>query len=113
MSRDIFDYDSIIVEVNLELRGFTKFMESSLPLHLVAQEWDFSYKFMPSGKKDKSLKKKYSSFISNRRDIPELEPESENSVEGIYSSLKEFKNSPEETDGRECATEVERRLRKK
>ena len=53
---------------------------------------------MPSGKKDKSLKKKYSSFFSNRRDIPEPEPELENSVEGIYPLLKEFKNSLEETD---------------
>ena len=48
---------------------------------------------MPSGKKDKSLKKKYSSFFSNRIDIPEPEPE--NSVEWIYPSLKEFKNSLE------------------
>ena len=53
---------------------------------------------MPSGKKDKSLKKKYSSFFSNRRDIPEPEPELENGVEGIYPLLKEFKNSLEETD---------------
>ena len=41
---------------------------------------------MPSGKKDKSLKKKYSSFFSNRRDIPEPEPEPKNSVEGICDS---------------------------
>ena len=40
----------------------------------------------------------YSSFFSNRRDIPEPEPELENSVEGICPSLKEFKNSLEETD---------------
>ena len=33
------------------------------------------------------MKKKYSLFFSNRRDIPELEPEPENSVEG----MKEFK----------------------
>ena len=46
--------------------------------------WDLSYKFMPGGNKDKSLKKKYSSFFSNRRDVPEPEPEPENSVEGIY-----------------------------
>ena len=46
---------------------------------------------MPSGKKDKSLKKKYSLFFRNRRDIPEPEPEPENSMEGIYPSLKEFK----------------------
>ena len=44
------------------------------------------------------MKKKYSSFFSNRRDIPEPEPELENSVEGIYPLLKEFKNSLEETD---------------
>ena len=49
---------------------------------------------MPSGEKERSLKKKYSSFFSNRRDIPELE----NSMEGIYQLLKEFKNSLEETD---------------
>ena len=53
---------------------------------------------MPSGKKDKSLKKKYSSFFSNRRDIPETEPEPENSMERKYPSLKEFKNSIMETD---------------
>ena len=29
---------------------------------------------MPSGKKERRLKKKYSSFFSNRRDIPEPEP---------------------------------------
>ena len=46
---------------------------------------------MPFDKKDKSLKKKYSSFFSNRRDIPEREPEPENSLEGIYPSQKEFK----------------------
>ena len=49
---------------------------------------------MPSGKKERSLKKKYSSFFSNRKDIPEPE----NSVEGIHPSLKECKNSLEETD---------------
>ena len=54
---------------------------------------------MPNGKKERSLKKKYSSFFkSNRRDILELETEPENSMEGIYPSLKEFKNSLEETD---------------
>ena len=55
--------------------------------------WDF----VPSGKKERSLKKKYSLFFSNRRHILETEPESENSVEGIYTLLKEFKNSLEET----------------
>ena len=44
---------------------------------------------MPSGKKDKSLKKKYSSFFSNRRDIPEPEPEPENSVEGKVKSTQD------------------------
>ena len=34
MSRDIFDYYSIIVDVNLELRGFIEFTKSSLSLHL-------------------------------------------------------------------------------
>ena len=54
---------------------------------------------MPSGKKERSLKKKYSSFFSNRRDVPELEPETQNSMVGwIYPLLKEFKNSLEETD---------------
>ena len=33
--QDIFDYYSIVVEVNLELRGFTIFTKSSLPL----QSW--------------------------------------------------------------------------
>ena len=42
----------------------------------------------------KNLKKKYSSFFSSRRDIPEPE----NSVEGIYPSLEKFKSSLEETD---------------
>ena len=37
-------------------------------------------------------------FFSNRRDIPEPEPEPENRVEGIYLSLKEFKNSLGEID---------------
>ena len=49
---------------------------------------------MPSGKKDKSLKKKYSLFFSNRIDITEPE----NSVKGKYPSLIEFKNSLEEAD---------------
>ena len=57
---------------------------------------------MPFDTKDKSLKKKYSSFFSNRRDIPETEPEQEpeleNSVGGIYPLLKEFKNTLEKTD---------------
>ena len=44
---------------------------------------------MPSDKKLKSLKKRYKSFFSPRRDIPERVPEPENSVEGIYPSLKE------------------------
>ena len=53
---------------------------------------------MPSGKKVKSLKNKYSAFFSNRRDIPELEPELEISVERIYPSLsKSFEDSLEET----------------
>ena len=39
---------------------------------------------MPGSKKEKSLKNKYSSFFSNRRDIPEPEPELESSVERIY-----------------------------
>ena len=50
---------------------------------------------MPSDKKVKSLKNKYSSFFSNERDIPEPEPESENSMEGICPSLREFKESQE------------------
>ena len=53
------------------------------------------YESMRSGKKVKSLKKKYSSFFSNGRDIPEPEPELENSMEGIYPSLREFKDSQE------------------
>ena len=53
---------------------------------------------MPSRKKDKSLKKKYSLFFSNGSNIPEPEPELENSVEGINSLLKEFKNNLKETD---------------
>ena len=48
---------------------------------------------MPSDKKFKSLKKKYKSFFSNRRDIPEPIPEPENSVEEIYPLLEEFKYS--------------------
>ena len=46
----------------------------------------------------KSLKTKYGSLFSNRSNTTEPEPELENSVEGIYSSLKEFKNSQEKTD---------------
>ena len=53
---------------------------------------------MPSGKKERSLKKKYSLFFSDRRNIPELEPEPKNCMEGTYPSLKEFKNSLEEAD---------------
>ena len=34
-----------------------------------------NYESMPSGKKVKSLKKKYSLFFSDRRDILEPEPE--------------------------------------
>ena len=49
---------------------------------------------MLSDKKGKILKKKYSSFFNARRDIPK--PEQENSVEGIYPSLDEFKSSIEE-----------------
>ena len=49
---------------------------------------------MPSGKKERSLKKKYSSCFSNRRDVSEPE----NSMEGIHPLLREFKNSLEETD---------------
>ena len=40
------------------------------------------------------MKKRYSLFFDHRKDIPELEPE--NSMEGIYPSLDEFKNSIEE-----------------
>ena len=40
LSRDIFNYYSIIVEVNLELQDFTQLTKSSLLLHLVAREWD-------------------------------------------------------------------------
>ena len=43
---------------------------------------------MPSGKKEKSLKNKYSSFFGEER--PEPEPELENSVEKIYPSLSEL-----------------------
>ena len=53
---------------------------------------------MPSSKKERSLKKKYSSFFSNRRDIPETESEPENSMEGICPALREFKDSQEDTD---------------
>ena len=50
---------------------------------------------MPRGKKVKSLKNKYSSFFSKRRDIPE--PES--SMKRIYPSLSEsFEDSLEETE---------------
>ena len=44
------------------------------------------------------MKKKYSSFFNARRDIPEPEPELEDSREGIYPSLDEFKSSLEEID---------------
>ena len=44
------------------------------------------------------MKTKYSLFFSNRSDTLELEPEPENSVEGIYPSLREFKDSQEDTD---------------
>ena len=37
-------------------------------------------------------------FFSNRSDTPEPEPEPENSVEGINSSLREFKSSHKDTD---------------
>ena len=50
---------------------------------------------MPSGKKVKSLKNKYSSFFSNGREIPEAEPEPENSMEGICPLLREFKDTQE------------------
>ena len=53
---------------------------------------------MSSVKKEKSLKKKYSLFFSDRKDTPEPEPEPENSVEGIYPLLREFKDRQEETD---------------
>ena len=53
---------------------------------------------MPSGKKVKSLKNKYSLFFSDRRDIPDLEPVPESSTEGTCPSLREFKDSQEETD---------------
>ena len=46
----------------------------------------------------KSLKTRYSSLFSNRKDTPEPVPEPENSLEGIYSLLKEFKNSQVDTD---------------
>ena len=48
---------------------------------------------MPSGKKVKSLKTKYSLLFSYRKDTPELKK----SVEGIYLYI-EFKNSQEDTD---------------
>ena len=44
------------------------------------------------------MKKKYSSFFSTKRDIPELIPEPENRVEGIYPWLEELESSLEETD---------------
>ena len=53
---------------------------------------------MPSDKKGKSLKKKYNSFLNARRNTSEPEPEPENSIEGIYPSLDEFKSSLEEID---------------
>ena len=40
LSQDIFNYYSITVEVNPELRGFIKFTKSSLSLYLVVREWD-------------------------------------------------------------------------
>ena len=43
---------------------------------------------MPSGKKEKSLKNKYSSFFNE--EIPEPVPELESSVEKIYPSLSEL-----------------------
>ena len=52
LSRDTFDYYSIILEVNLELWEFTKLTKSSLLLHLVAQEWDLISESMSSDKKD-------------------------------------------------------------
>ena len=53
---------------------------------------------MPSDKKRRNLKKRYSSFFYHRRDVPEPEPEPENSVEGTYPSQDEYKNSVEEGD---------------
>ena len=53
---------------------------------------------MPSDKKGKSSKKKYSSFFNTRRDIPEPVPELGNSMEGIYPLLDEFKSSLDEID---------------
>ena len=50
---------------------------------------------MPSDKKGKRLKKKYNSFLNARRNTSEPEPEPENSIEGINTSLKEFKDSQE------------------
>ena len=41
---------------------------------------------MPSGKKEKSLKNKYSSFFNSN--IPEPEPEPESSGERIYPALR-------------------------
>ena len=53
---------------------------------------------MPSSKKEKSLKNKYSPFFSNRRDIPVPKPEPESSLERIYLSLSElFQDSLKET----------------
>ena len=49
---------------------------------------------MPSDKKLKSLKKKYSFFFSTRRDIPEPVDR----VEGIYPLLKELESNLEEID---------------
>ena len=46
-------------------------------------------------KKVKSLKNKYSLFFSNGIDIPDPEPESENSMEGICPFLREFKDCQE------------------
>ena len=38
--QDIFDYKSIFVDLNPELRGFIKLIKRSLLLQLVAREWD-------------------------------------------------------------------------
>ena len=46
----------------------------------------------------KSLKKKIQFVLCNRSDTPKPEPAPENSWERIYPSLREFKNSQEDTD---------------
>ena len=76
----------IIVKANLKARGFTEFTGLALLLQLVAASG--IYEAMPSGKKEKSLKNKYSLFFC--KDIPEPEPEPESSVEKIYPSLSEM-----------------------